>query len=105
MSLSAAKLRTTALKCEMKPWPRTPAMARVRTGAETSARSNVTIATRPAITSPSAGRKAAARKDKDRGREKSQKKMQPQPRKSRKRRKHGWRWKRFPRLQKHPEPE
>src|SRR6266850_5190662 len=105
MSPSAAKLRTTAPKRKMKPWLWTLAMARVRTGAETSARLNVTIATRPAITSLSAGRKAAARKDKDRGGEKSQKKMQPRPRKSRKRRKRGQRWKRFPHLQKHPEPE
>src|SRR6267142_148076 len=80
-------------------------MARARTSAETSTRSNVTIATRPAITSPSAGQKAVARKGKDHGRAKPQKKMQPQLKKRKKKWKHGRRWKRSLHLQKHLDPE
>ena len=80
-------------------------MARARIGAKTSTRLNVTIATRPAITSLSAGRKAVARKGKDCGRARPQKKMQPWPKKRKKKQKHGWRWKRSPHLQKHPDPE
>src|SRR6266850_3071275 len=80
-------------------------MARARTSAETSARSNVTIATRLAITSPSAGQKAVARKGKDHSGAKPQKKMQPQPKKRKKKWKHGQQWKRSLHLQKHLDPE
>src|SRR6266850_2589044 len=80
-------------------------MARARTSAETSTRLNVTIATRLAITSPSAGQKAAARKGKDRSGAKLQKKMQPRLKKRKKKRKHGQQWNRSPHLQKHLDPE